>query len=78
MMGGVFVGLFAYIKVLGEMGRSTIERGHVTAGKAADSNCDILFLRGRPSILVIVSSSSHSSVEKCGSTLRTIVKLISV
>ena len=87
-MGGVLLRVSVYIKV--QTGRGQRAREHVTAEKAADSNCDILFLWGRNSNLVIVSSSSLSlflsvalfSVEngsaKVALTPQTIVKLISV
>ena len=77
--------VFAYIKL--PWGKRTETKEHAAAEKAADSNCDILFLgRGWPSNLVIVSSyslalspllslplSSPSKMEE-----QTIVKLISV
>ena len=43
-MGGVLLRVSVYIKV--QTGRGQRAREHVTAEKAADSNCDILFLWG--------------------------------
>ena len=75
---GFLQGVFVYIKV--ERGRGQRAKDHVTAEKAADSNCDILFLWGRPSNLVIVfvSSLPLSGSVRVALTPPTIVELISV